>query len=239
MKKRTRVVLAASIVLAPLTFGIGDQLRMRAMPADQEAWSDFVAAMLESVAADSGLWTAASYTFYLAMFLGVAATIAIWRLSVARAPRWAWAGAILGGLGAIGEAVHLTAHFATLGAFASYEDRALAAELYMVLEEHPFAMALFVPFLLGIFALIPQAVGLRRARAIPLWATLALVGGLVTMMVAGGSTPLASAVFTVLAVIGLSPAALAMLRDPTLAPATAPSPAPSAQAVDGLTEPAT
>jgi hypothetical protein len=239
MKKRTRVVLAASIVLAPLTFGIGDQLRMRVMPPDQDEWNDFVVAMLERVAADSGLWTAVSYTLYLALFLGITATIAIWRLSVAHAPRWAWAGAILGGLGVLGEAVHLTAHFATLGAFASYEDRAVAAELYLTLEQHPFAMALFIPFLLGIFALIPQAVGLRRARVIPLWAMLALVGGPVMMMVAGGSTPVASAVFTLLVVIGFTPAALAMLRSPTLAPAHASPPAHEAQALEGLTEPVT
>jgi hypothetical protein len=239
MKKRIRVVLAASIMLAPLTLGIGDQLRMRVMPPDQDEWSDFVVAMLGSVAADSGLWTAVSYTFYLAMFLGITATIAIWRLSVARAPRWAWAGAILGGLGVLGEAVHLTAHFATLGAFASYEDPAVAAELYMTLEQHSFAMALFTPYLLGILALIPQAVGLRRARVIPLWAMLALVGGLVTMMVAGGSTPVVSAAFTLLVVIGFTPAALAMLRGPRLAPAHASPPVHEAPAVEGLTEPAT
>jgi hypothetical protein len=222
MKKRTRVTLAASLVLAPLTFGIADQLRMQVMPAQDGEWGEaYIASMLENIAADSGRWIAVSTTFYVAAFLGLLATFTIWRLAVARAPRWAWTGVILGLLGFFGEAVHLAAHFATLGAFASSQDLATAAELYGTLEADPFAMALFVPFLLGMFAIVPQAIGLRRARVVPLWAVLLLVGGFLAVMFAGGSTPVATGVWTILATIGFTPAALAMLRGQGLEPTSA------------------
>jgi hypothetical protein len=208
----TKVVLGASIVLAPLTLGTADQLRMRVMPPDGEYGEATVVAMLESVAANATTWTAVSYLIYVGLFLSIGAMLAIWRLSVDRAPRWAWAGVVLAGLGVIGQAVHLMGHFALLGAFATHEDPAVAAELYLQVEEYGFALALFVPFLIGLLAIIPQAVGLRRARVIPIWAAVAVGVGVVSMLVAGGSTPVATALYTGLVVVGLAPAAIAMVR---------------------------
>jgi hypothetical protein len=212
MRTGTRVVLGASIVLAPLTLGIADQLRMSVMPPDGEYGEAMVVAMMEHVAANAPTWTAVSYLNYGGLFLSIGALLAIWRLSLDRAPRWAWAGVLLAGLGVIGQAVHLMGHFALLGASAAHEDPVVAAELYLLVEGHGFAMALFVPFLIGLLAIIPQAVGLRRARVIPRWAALAVGAGVASMIVAGGSTPLATALYTGLVVVGLAPAAIAMVR---------------------------
>jgi hypothetical protein len=227
MRRGTKVLLGASIVLAPLILGSADQLRMSVMPPDGEYGEAVVVAMLESIAANETTWTAVSYLNYVGLFLSIGALLAIWRLSVDRAPRWAWAGVLLAGVGVIGAAVHLMGHFATLGAFATHEDPVVAAGLYLQLEENGFAMALFVPFLLGLLAIIPQAVGLRRARVIPIWAAVAIGVGVVSMIVAGGSTPVATGLYTALVVVGLTPAAIAMVRSGSLTREAVPEPIPA------------
>ncbi|MFA9446700.1 hypothetical protein [Egicoccus sp. AB-alg6-2] len=229
MGRTVRIVGGASIVLAPLLFGIGDQVRMVADPPTEagivgEYGIEEATASLAMINANRATFVVASYLFYVAMLLTIPALLAIWRISVARAPRWAWTGAVLAMLFALGQVVHLVGHFAMSQVFAAHDDLTTAAELTLAAESNAFIMALFVPlYLVGLLATIPQAVGLRRARVIPLWATLCLVAGTVLFVVAG-STPATSAIWTVLLVTGLAPAASAMLRgavDPA-APRTQP-----------------
>ncbi len=220
MGRTTRVIGGASILLAPLAYGISDQVRMVADPPTAvglvgEYGVTEAAATLASIEANRGIFLVASLLAYAAMLFTVPALLAIWRLSVERSPRWAWTGAVLAGMFALGQAVHLIGHFATSLAAAAAEDHTAAAELMLAVENEPLVLALFVPlYLLGLLAAVPQAVGLRRARVVPLWACLAVAAATVLFLVAG-STPWSSAAWMTLMVAGLTPAAAAMLRDTT------------------------
>jgi hypothetical protein len=212
-----RLIGASSILLVPLFLGIGDQLRMAAEPptglggVDPEYGVAEAAATLASIDEHRGLFLAASCVVLAAVLLAFPAMLAIWRLEVDRSPRWAWAGAILAALGIIGESVHLVGYFGLSLVFSAFHDPDVAAELFVATGFHPFVIALFIPFLLGVLAPIPQVVGLRRARVVPMWAAVAVVMG-VPIMVVAGSTPVTSAATTILLVVGLLPAARAMLH---------------------------
>jgi hypothetical protein len=217
MRPITRVLAGTSILLAPLLWGIGDQLRMAAEPpASVGIVNDGygvaeAAATFASIDANRGTYVAASFVVYLAVLFAVPALLALWRLSVARAPRWAWAGAILAVVSVIGETVHLVAYFGLSQLLSAHEDLEVAAEIFVAAESNGLLLALIVPYLLGLLAPIPQAIALRRARVVPLWAAIAVVTGVVVLLVAG-STPISSALATVLLVGGLLPAARSVVR---------------------------
>lgn len=228
MARSTRLIGGASILLAPLALGIGDQLRMLADPPTNVGLvnGDYgvaqAAASLASINANRGMFLAASYVMYVGMLLTIPALLAIWRLSVDKAPRWAWTGAVMAVMYTLGQTVHLTGHFAMNQAFSAYHDLNTAAELMVAMEEAPFVLALFVPlYLLGFLGAVPQAIGLKRARVLPLWACLAVIAGTVLFLMVG-STPWSSALWTVLIVGGLAPAALTMLRSRRAQPLGAP-----------------
>jgi hypothetical protein len=168
-------------------------------------------AQVSAIAEHSGQFAAASWLFLLGALLTIPALLAIWSISVGRSTRWAWTGAVLAMLGVIGQVVHLALYFALQQAYATELGGEIGFKLDTALEDVPFAMAIFMPFFLSFLAPVPQAIGLLRARVIPLWAMLALIGGVATMMVLG-STPLASLAWTALTVAGFAPAALAVLR---------------------------
>jgi hypothetical protein len=97
-------------------------------------------------------------------------------------------------------------------------------------ERTPFVIALFTPFFLTLICPIPQAIGLRRARVLPLWACLSVVAGTVLFAVLG-STPWSTALWAVLVIVGYAPAAAAMLRSvPASATAGRPLVQPAATA---------
>ncbi len=220
MGRTARAIGGASILLAPLAYGISDQLRMVADPPTNaglvgEYGVPEAVATLASIEANRGTFLAASLLAYAAMLLTVPALVAIWRLSVDRSARWAWTGAVLAAMFALGQAVHLVGHFATSLAAAGSDDHTAAAELMLTVENEPLVLALFVPlYLLGLLAAIPQAIGLRRARVLPLWACLSIIGGTILFLVVG-SMPWSSAAWMALMVAGLTPAAATMLRGTT------------------------
>jgi hypothetical protein len=239
MRRNTRIVAGASIVLAPLCFGIADQVRMVADPPDTvgmvnpDYGVETAAASLANIQANPTPFLAASWIGYAGVLLTIVALVAIWSLAVGRAPRWAWAGAVIATLGAFGQTVHLASYFGLSQVLAGQDDLTAAAGIMIAAEENAFFMALFVPFILGmLLAAIVQVIALRRARVVPRWALVAVVGGTVLMAVTG-SVPWASAVYTVLVVAGFAPAALAMLRaDREVVPAPEPGkpmPATAAQ----------
>jgi hypothetical protein len=232
MGRKTRIVAGASILLAPVLFGVSDQVRMVADPPSSlgavgEYGVTEATASLASINANRGWFVAASYLAYLGTLLLIPALVAIWRLSVDRAPRWAWAGAALAAMYALGEAVHLAGYNAMSLAFSAHDRPEIAAELMLAMESEPFVFALFIPLVLvGFLSAIPQAIGLRRARVIPLWACLAVIAG-TSLSLALGSYPWVTALWTMLVVAGFAPAAIAIMRpqpkgaQPTSAPAAA------------------
>jgi hypothetical protein len=217
MGKAVRILGGASIVLAPLLLGIGDQVRMVADPPAGlgivgEYGIEEATASLAMINSNRTTFVAAAYVFYLAMLLTIPALIATWRLSVARSPRWAWTGAVLATLFVLGQVVHLVGYFGMSEVFAAHPDLETAAELTLAAGSNAFIMALFAPlYLLGLLATIPQAIALRRAQTIPLWACLSVIAGTGLFLVTG-STPATSGIWTLLLVTGFAPAAVVMLR---------------------------
>jgi hypothetical protein len=217
MGRTTRFVGGASIVLAPLAWGVADQLRMAAEPPakagviDTEHGVESVLADLTAISANEGLFIAAASLAYAGALLTIPALLAIWRLSVDRSPRWAWTGAVMAVLGVAGQMVHVMSYQGLMLAALRHEDRKAAAQFIVDAESTPFVLALFAPFFFTLLCAVPQAIGLRRARVIPLWASLAVVAATVFFLVVG-STPWSSALWTGLLVVGMVPAAAAMLR---------------------------
>jgi hypothetical protein len=227
MGRTTRVVAGASIVLAPLLLAVGDEVRMRADPptalgAVREQGVAEAAASLANIHANRSLFLAASFLVYLATLLAIPALLAIWRLSVDRAPRWAWAGAVVATLYVFGGAAKLSGFNAMASVLSEHHDLPGVTEIWLAADTNPLVIALFVPFLVGLLAAIPQAIGLRRAQVIPLWACLLAVAGVV-LFLAFGSYPLLSAGCMLLVAIGFAPAALAVLRGDTTTTAARPA----------------
>ena len=230
MGQTARVLGGVSVVAAPLTIGIGDQLRMAAehdasvAPSSGGAIDDTVQ-QLANVHSNLALFQTASWFFYLAALLTIPALVTIWWLSVGRSPRWAWAGATMAAIGVVGQTVHLTAYFGLLQVGATSGDIEQAARLQESLESNVFIGALFfVPFLLcALGCTLPQAIGLRRARVVPLWSCLTLVAAMLMVFVLG-MVPLTSAIWAGLMVIGFTPAAVAAIRTRPVARDVEPAP---------------
>jgi len=213
MSTMTRVAAAASIILMPTAVGVGDQLRMRADTVEASGTGlDRATAELAAVHAHAGTYAVASWVFYAAALLTIPMTIALWRLAVARSRRWALAGAALGALAAVGQFAHLMGEFAMTQVFAGSADPVAAARISLEWDQNALSNALIVPYLVGVLlAPAVQAVALRRARVVPLWAMIAVLAGSAVMVV-GGSSPAGSAAWTVLLVAGFVPAAATAVR---------------------------
>ena len=200
---------AALTVLAwPILLAVGDQLRIRAA-AETTTTDDYgvreVIADFAAIDAHRGLYETASWIFFVAAVLTVPAVVVLWRLSVDRSPRWAWAGAVLGGAAAAGQFVHLN-YFAANQGFSGYDDRAVAADLYLASSETAFGAAIFVPYLVGmLLAPLVLAVALKRAGVVPLWAVVAVAAGTAVFAVLGSSLG-GSALWALLLVAGFAPA---------------------------------
>jgi hypothetical protein len=243
MGRKLRMAAAGSIVLAPLSFGIVDQLRMRSdTPAEVgpvvgASGGDRLAqeiARLAEIQANPGPFTAAVWLEYVTIFVFIVALVAIWRLAVDRAPRWAWASAVTGTVAAYGLVAHLATNLLPSLVAAGQEEVSGAAELMLAMGDHGFMWALVVPFLLGaLLTPIVQGIALRRARIVPLWAVLAIVAGSVLIAMTG-SQVWSSALYSLLLTAAFAPAALAMLR---FDGGTAPTPEVTDRTPASTTEP--
>jgi hypothetical protein len=211
-----QVVGGGSMVLAPLLAGTGGALAIASRPAESVGvvnteWGvEAQLADLTTIAENEGLFALSGYCVYAAALLAIPALVSVWRLSVGRSPRWAWAGVVMAALGAVGQVVHL-GYWAQNLAGADFSDQRAAAEFLVFLDGTPFVLAAFVPFLIGLLAPIVQAVGLRRAGAVPLWATLSIAAATVLALIVGNQQ-WSNAVVTALMVAGFAPAAATMVR---------------------------
>lgn len=216
MARIAQVVGGGSMVLAPLLAGTGGALAIASRPAesvrvvDAEWGVEPQLADLATIAENETLFMLSGYSFYAAALVAIPAVVSVWRLSVARSPRWAWAGVVLAVFGVVGQVVHL-GYWAQNLAGADFSDQRAAAEFLVYMDGTPFVLATFMPFLVGLLAPIVQAVGLRRARVIPLWATLSIAVAAV-LAIAVGNQHWSNAAVTALMIAGFAPAAAAMVR---------------------------
>ena len=209
---------AGSILAAPLLIGLGDQLRMAEVDrsasaglVDTEYGAEQAAQYLEQVAASPGAFAAAGALTYAGALLLIPALVTVWRMSVAGSPRWAWAGAVMATLGVLGHMVHLQGYYVTNLALGPFADQPWAGELMIALESEPLGLALFLPYFLAWLCFLPQAIGLRRARVIPVWAVASVVAGTLVFLVVG-SMPWSTGLWMVALIAGLAPAAAAAVR---------------------------
>jgi hypothetical protein len=206
-----------SIVLGPLLTGVADEVRMLAEPPQSGALVDSqygvgsVVASLDVIDAHRGLFVLAGALSYAAVPVFVVALLAIWRVTVGGAPRWAWAGAIVAGFAALGLTVQLVGYYGQTLIAVAADDRAGAAQFLVDADGIGLMTALIAPFFLSLLSPIVQGLGLWRARVAPLWALLCLIGGAAVIALVG-STPWSTALSTVLLIAGFAPAALTMLR---------------------------
>ncbi|CAN5292896.1 hypothetical protein BH20ACT5_BH20ACT5_07470 [soil metagenome] len=213
----TRTVGGVSILAVPALILVADELRMAIEPeqtgtlVNTEYGVEWALADLAAIEADRGTFVFSAALSYAAVLLLVPLLLGVWRLSVARSPRWAWASAVLAALGVTGSMVHLTAYHGMSLAALEVDDRTAAAEMLVAAEGVPFVIALFAGFFISLIVWVPQAIGLYRSRVIPLWGAVAVGVGTVAWL-AVGSTPWSTPVWAVAVTAGFAPAALAMLR---------------------------
>jgi hypothetical protein len=202
-----------SLLLYPVTMAVADQLQLRATPTDSDGPArEQVLADLVAVEASRGTFEAAGWLFALGAVLAIPMTLVLWRLAVGRSRRWAWAGAALGTCAVVGHFVQAYAHFGMLQVFSQRDDLDAAAAGLAAIDGNVYALALFVPFLLGsAFAVPVAAVGLWRAEVIPAWAFGSVTAGSALFVVLG-STSYVTVVWAGCLVVGLTPAAAAWLR---------------------------
>lgn len=223
--------LGALATLAfPATIVVADFFRIRAEAASVGDGStvDSISSMLASIESRSGDFALAAWLFYAAALLTIPTVLFLWRSSVERAPRLAWAAGVLGALAVIGQIAHCMGYFAPLLAF-SAGDHVAGAQAQHVLDSSVYGLAVFAPYLIGVAFFPPvAAVALRRAGVTPLWAMVAVILGSVAFAVLAGPWWV-TAVWGVALIAGFWPAARAGLAGATNRYADAPTqePAPS------------
>lgn len=117
-------------------------------------------------------------------------------------------------LGVVGQVVHL-GYFTLNLAGADFPDRRAAAEFLVAADGTPFVLATFLPFFFFLLAPIVQAVGLRRAGVIQLWATIAITAA-TALTLAVGNAQWSNAVVTALLIAGFAPAAATVMARGTV-----------------------
>lgn len=225
MGRTTRLIGASSILLAPLLTAVGYLIGIAIYPptpggpVNDEYDTDQALADLAAIDEHRGLYALSGALVLVVAVLTIPALLAVWRLTVDRSRRWAWAGAVLAASGVLGGAVHAVDPGLHLVALET-ADRAAAADFLVVTSTHPYVVAIFLPVLIGFLAYPVQAVGLVRARIVPLWAGVVIGVGAVVLYLFG-STVWGVVGATVLLLAGFAPAATATLDRRSDAAATA------------------
>lgn len=134
-----RTIGAASMMLWPVCFGIADEMQPVATGHDDQVglvseWGQAQAvAQTAAVATHLGLFQASSWLLLAAALLTVLAALAVWHLTVTRAPTWAWTGAVLAILGVIGQLAHLVLNYGLQQAYAAGFDPVSGYQLDQIL----------------------------------------------------------------------------------------------------------
>ncbi|HSP59937.1 MAG TPA: hypothetical protein VLO09_02650 [Ornithinimicrobium sp.] len=215
---KARTLGALSLIAMPVVITAGDLLRLgvESQTTGDGSTLTSVVSQLEAVEENRVAWEIVSWSFYAGALLTIPMTLLLWHLAVGRAPVWAWVGGVLGACSVVGQVAHLMGYFGSLGALSTLADRDAAAAAHLALGQDLFSLAVFAPYLLGLLlAPAVQAVALRRARVIPLWAALSVGAGAALFAVFAGQW-WASVAWCVGLLLGLLPAArAAVVEQPT------------------------
>jgi hypothetical protein len=204
MDKLARITGGVALVAAPITL-VASELLYGSQPEDPVKG-------LAALEAQTASWRAANLLGLLAATLFIPAIVTLASLpGSGRGRRWSAVGAVLGALGVVGYAAH-TGAFVVIGQMAEQTaDRQAMADLLGAADANPTMAVVFALFLLGLYlGLVLLVVGAWRARRVPLWSMVAVLGAVVlaSVPVVAGQEYVAE----LLVILGLGGAGLSVLR---------------------------
>lgn len=203
-------IAAAGLALGSLLFSLGDLCRRLVEPSGTPTPTD----VADAVSDHGGLWLLAGVLSVVAAFCIVAGVPGLITTASGRGARITTIGALLVGVGAIASVGHTVAFYSPFALYAKARTTGNELEaLDRASESYPLLVMLIVLFIVGMMlGTITLAVGLRRARRVPIWSVVAAV-----VFVATGSTGgVAAGLLGIVAAMGLFvPAARTLLIDRT------------------------
>jgi hypothetical protein len=218
-------ISALGLLTGPVLFTLGDLVRRLVEPSG----SPSAAAITRAVGDHSAAWLVAGLLSLLAAPLLVAGVAGVMLEARGRGCRATVIGAWMIAVGAFASIGHAVAFFAP---YALYDRAGIASSTATHLDDasegYPLLVVLIASFIVGMMlGSIVLFVGLRLARRVPIWSTVAAV----VFVAAGSSGGVAAGVVGVVAAAAaFGPAARSLLR--------AVSPAPAAVEGAGVTLPA-
>lgn len=183
-----RILGGAAVAAFPLTILAADLFRLSAERGARgdRTTVDSIISQLIAVDTHRGAFEIASWLFYAAALVTIPMVLTLWHVSVDRAPRLAWTGAVLGALAVTGQIAHVMDYFAPYLAFSAI-DHTVGATAMLAFGSNAFSMAVLLPYLLGILFFPPvMALAAWRAGVVPLWGMATVMAGSVAFAVLAG-----------------------------------------------------
>ena len=203
-------ISAAGLVLGSLLFTLGDLCRRLVEPSGTPTPRD----VADAVSDHGSLWLLAGILSVVAAFCLVAGVTGPITTASGRGARITTIGALLVGVGAISSVGHTVAFYSPFALYAEAQTSGNELEaLDRASESYPLLVMLIVLFIVGMMlGTITLAVGLRRARRVPIWSVVSAVVFVATGSIGG----VAAGLLGIVAAMGLFvPAARALLIGPT------------------------
>lgn len=233
-----RTLAGLALIAAPLTFGGSDVIRLSIEGGVPEG-----AEQLAAVAANYGLWQAATILNMVGVILFVPAILGLMHLMRRRSVVLGHVGGGLALIGFLGWAAHNTRYFGFMGAASTSDvDRGEMVRFIGHWETTPDTAVYVLMFLVGYtFGMLLLAIGLYRAQATYRWAAGLFLLGVVLYIVAT-FTPLSENVVAIatlhaLVAVGLGGTGLAVLAMSDADWERARAATPDAQAVPVVAQP--
>ena len=222
---RTRIA-AASLVLGPLLFTVGDVLRRLVEPSGSNlSGTDIVTA----IGQHGPTWLAAGLLALAAAFFFVVGVTGLIATASGRGARLTTVGAVMVGVGAIASVGHAMGYYFFYAALSTAHTPGPEIDALDGAVSYPMIVVVILLFIVGlVLGPIVLFLGLRRARRVPIWAVVAAVA----FAILGNTSGVGAGILGIVAAMAaFVPAARSLTRAPTEAPADSIAEAPLRQEV--------
>ena len=180
MNKLHSSILAGGLLVCPVVLTVHEVARLRVDDLYVEHENDALAdaySHLDAVSDHLGLWHAVSVLEMVYAASWALAMLAIVLVVARSRPVLAVVVGALGLVSTLGAPMHTTFYFGTLDALAQVPDRDLAAHAAAAMEEQLVVVVGLIMFLIGtVLAILAAGFALWRARALPWWGAVGLLG---------------------------------------------------------------
>lgn len=194
----------------------------------EDTGGDNFTAATTSIQGHTAIFGVATVLTLLTAFVAAPAVVLGWRMAKDGAPVLAGIAAFAGVCFVLGRAIHASIYFGLQLFLLDNVEVGEAARLMEQLQLHWAMLLVLVPTIIGLSLWLPLLAGsLYRARMIPLWALLCVIGAMVVLVVLGSSF-MTTPIFAGLFIAGLWPAAALVLRNGSGEPAGEAAPAVAA-----------